>query len=253
MKQVGVKNELMKWTQAMDDVFVKAMLNQHYEDAGGIDEIDMLVEQNEVTLESFTSTQRESDEEVKNGSQSSNRTAQQEVRKKKEELREGNSMIQQYQTEEEIFKELVDIGIEKEYIEDCYLFLIQNTDKSRAFFGFPSEMGKSILSKMMAAIVNNLKSIFFGKIEADHWFLDLVLGEFLGDKIAVMQLGLQELVDRITSPAVLESKIMILRLAIFIWNCISFIHEFEILFKFFFLGSIPKCSSDEMGAVKAAG
>lgn len=83
-----------------------------------------------------------------------------------EELREGNSMIQQYKTEEEIFKELVDIGIEKEYIEDCYLFLIQNTDKSRAFFGFPSEMRKSILSKMMAAIVNNLKSIFFGKIEA---------------------------------------------------------------------------------------
>lgn len=31
MKQVGVKKELMKWTQAMDDVFVKAMLNQHYE------------------------------------------------------------------------------------------------------------------------------------------------------------------------------------------------------------------------------
>ncbi|KAI5683320.1 hypothetical protein M9H77_04548 [Catharanthus roseus] len=44
-----------------------------YEDvgkeAGGIDGIDMLVEQNEVILESFAKTQRVSDEEVKNRSQ----------------------------------------------------------------------------------------------------------------------------------------------------------------------------------------
>ncbi|KAI5673941.1 hypothetical protein M9H77_14305 [Catharanthus roseus] len=139
----------MKWTQAMDDTFVKAMLNQHYEgyrvegsftpiayinmenpntdkwrtkpinnydsleelftkdratgegsmtakekckrwayedvgkEAGGIDEIDMLVEQNEVTLKSFANTQRESDEEVKNGSQASKKTAQQQGKTKK--------------------------------------------------------------------------------------------------------------------------------------------------------------------------
>ncbi|KAI5669482.1 hypothetical protein M9H77_19335 [Catharanthus roseus] len=203
MKQAGVKKELMKWTKAMDDTFSWA-----YEDVGkevgGIDEINMLVEQIEVTLESFANTQREisnSEEVLKSA-----------LNNVAEALREGNSIIQQHKTrvyiEEEIFKELVAIRIEKEPIIDCYLFLIQNPDKLRGFFGCPSEMRKSILSKMMT----------------DHWIFDLVLvlflsrwgfldGPFFEKKIYELRcsplLFSKELVDRLLPllcPSLMNSK-----------------------------------------------
>ncbi|XVF38154.1 hypothetical protein REPUB_Repub20aG0075300 [Reevesia pubescens] len=70
-----------------------------------------------------------------------------------EAIREGNAVMERGQayvySEEEVFEELVNIGVEKHLIYSAYRFLIEDPARARAFFGFPAEERKDYLIQMM--------------------------------------------------------------------------------------------------------
>ena len=71
-------------------------------------------------------------------------------------VKEGLAIMERgcprYYSEDEVFSELVKIGIPTEHQLDAMLFLIKDPAKMRAFFGVPtSELRRAILLKMMYA------------------------------------------------------------------------------------------------------
>ena len=70
-----------------------------------------------------------------------------------EAIREGNAVMERGQShvysEEEVFEELVKIGIEKHLIYSAYSFLVEDPARVRVFFGFPVEERKDFLIQMM--------------------------------------------------------------------------------------------------------
>ena len=68
-------------------------------------------------------------------------------------IREGNTVLERSRarvySEDEIFNELVALGMDSSSIDEAYLFLTQNPDKVRALFGCPHGRRINILDKMM--------------------------------------------------------------------------------------------------------
>ena len=136
-------------------------------------EIDDMLCQNEISLENFNNSSKESDAQRSkacNNKQSQGTTATQGKKRKvtcdeefeslkgalhnvADALREGNTILEKSRprvySEKEIYDELVNIGVETDLIDDYYVFLCQNTEKVRSFFGCPSESRRNILNKLM--------------------------------------------------------------------------------------------------------
>lgn len=70
-----------------------------------------------------------------------------------EAIREGNAISerarQHVYTEEEVFAELVNIGVEKHLRYKAYTFLVEHPERARAFFGYPVDERKDFLLEMM--------------------------------------------------------------------------------------------------------
>ncbi|KAK1563637.1 hypothetical protein Q3G72_030491 [Acer saccharum] len=68
-------------------------------------------------------------------------------------IREGNKIIERGQPhrhlEQEVYDELINIGVPEELQLDAYLFLIDSESKKRAFFAVPSERRYELLLKLM--------------------------------------------------------------------------------------------------------
>lgn len=138
---------------------------------GSFIDVERLLSQNDITLECFDNVTKVSKDSNKRSSQgkSNIHTKKRKTAVTDEELqimkgaldnvasaiREGNVIFQNSRervySEAEIYDELIEIGIDSDNIDDCYLFLTQNQAKSRAFFGCPRERRKRILGKMMDA------------------------------------------------------------------------------------------------------
>nr|XP_027066631.1 uncharacterized protein LOC113692418 [Coffea arabica] len=156
-------------------------------------DVDRLLSQNEITIESFDNTTKDTGVKVSKAcnKKSVQGTSSTQGKKRKlsvvdEELeiikgaldnvadaiREGNFIFQNSRerlyTENEIYKELTSIGVEADSIDDCYLFLTQNQVKSRAFFGCPAERRKSILEKMMQQHIGKMMDGFRHSIHLDE-------------------------------------------------------------------------------------
>ncbi|KAF4378859.1 hypothetical protein G4B88_008329 [Cannabis sativa] len=70
-----------------------------------------------------------------------------------EAIREANAIAKRSQVqvyrEEEVFAELVNLGVDKRLRYKAYTFLTQNASKVRAFFGCPVEERKNFLLQLM--------------------------------------------------------------------------------------------------------
>ena len=70
-----------------------------------------------------------------------------------EAIREGNTVAKRGQarvySEEEVFAELVNLGVDKMIRYRAYTFLTENTSRVRAFFGCPVEDRKNFLLQLM--------------------------------------------------------------------------------------------------------
>ncbi|PON80153.1 hypothetical protein PanWU01x14_006030 [Parasponia andersonii] len=70
-----------------------------------------------------------------------------------EAIREGNTIAKRGQarvySEEEVFAELVNLGVDKRLRYRGYTFLTQNASRVRAFFGCPVEERKNFLLQLM--------------------------------------------------------------------------------------------------------
>ncbi|KAK0587055.1 hypothetical protein LWI29_016608 [Acer saccharum] len=142
--------------------------------------IDKLLSQNEVTLESVAHMDDYMDIMVSPGitSQIPTQNAQLKCKKRKasnvepnpdemikaihslaEAIKEGNSMFKKSQpqiySEQELWNDLQAIGFEQSILTDAYLYLIENPDKRRAFFGCPFEGRRDLLKRMMYGYGNH--------------------------------------------------------------------------------------------------
>ncbi|KAG6485803.1 hypothetical protein ZIOFF_054368 [Zingiber officinale] len=220
-----MKREYMKWAARMDEAFIEALLNQHYQgfreksdaikwktkvvsnynnleeffakdratregvetakekckrwinETNGVQvesiiDIDRMVCEKEISLEDFSYSGKDLDAPYSKYSDKKNQGSTNSQRKKKkvsndkelevlkfaldnvaEAIRERNFILQNSRTrvytENEIFNELIAIGVEENQIDDCYIFLTKNLDKARTFFGCPTERRKNILDKLM--------------------------------------------------------------------------------------------------------
>nr|XP_027083790.1 uncharacterized protein LOC113706101 [Coffea arabica] len=135
--------------------------------------IDDMLSQNEISLENFNNSSKELDAQRSkacNNKQSQGTTATQGKKRKvtcdeefeslkgafhnvADALREVNAILEKSRprvySEKEIYDELVNIGVEADLIGDYYVFLCQNTEKVRSFFGCLSERSRNILNKLM--------------------------------------------------------------------------------------------------------
>ncbi|KAK0575125.1 hypothetical protein LWI29_034351 [Acer saccharum] len=136
--------------------------------------IDKLLSQNEVTLESVAHMDDYMDTMVFAGttSQIPTRNAQLKRKKRKasnvehnpdemikaihfltEAIKEGNSMFEKSQpqvySEQELLNNLQAMGFEQSILTDAYLYLVENPDERRAFFGCLFEGCMDLLERMM--------------------------------------------------------------------------------------------------------
>ncbi|XP_071932568.1 uncharacterized protein [Coffea arabica] len=156
------KEKRMRWMNEPNGVQFESII-----------EIDDMLCQNEISLENFNNSSKELDAQRSkacNNKQSQGTTATQGKKKKvtcdeefeslkgalhnvADALREGNTILEKSRprvySEKEIYDELVNIGVETDLIDDYYVFLCQNTEKVRSFFGCPSERRRNILNKLM--------------------------------------------------------------------------------------------------------
>ncbi|KAJ7980104.1 Myb/SANT-like domain containing protein [Quillaja saponaria] len=72
-----------------------------------------------------------------------------------EAIREGNAVIERGRariySEDDIFTELVNIGLDQNILYSAYIFLIKDAARVRAFFGCPAEERKNFLLHIMDA------------------------------------------------------------------------------------------------------
>ena len=70
-----------------------------------------------------------------------------------EALKEGNSILKESRprvyAEEDVYNELIAIGVPQEHLVDCMVYLTDNPTKVRALFGVPSALRKDMLFKFM--------------------------------------------------------------------------------------------------------
>ncbi|XP_027169480.1 uncharacterized protein LOC113769246 [Coffea eugenioides] len=156
------KEKRMRWMNEPNGVQFESII-----------EIDDMLSQNEISLENFNNSSKELDAQRSkacNNKQSQGTTATQGKQRKvtcdeefeslkgalhniADSLREGNTILEKSRpgvySEKEIYDELVNIGVEADLIDDYYVFLCQNTEKVRSFFGCPSERRRNILNKLM--------------------------------------------------------------------------------------------------------
>ena len=68
-------------------------------------------------------------------------------------IREGNAIVEKAQpriySEEEVYSELLNIGVSENMQLDAFLFLIKRASQKRAFFAVPSDRRYELLLKMM--------------------------------------------------------------------------------------------------------
>ncbi|KAK2663187.1 hypothetical protein Ddye_001761 [Dipteronia dyeriana] len=139
-----------------------------------IESIDQLLSQNEVTLESVAHMDDDMDTIVspRTTSQIPTQTVQLKRKKRKtsnaehnpdemikavhslaEAIKEGNSMFEKSQpqvySEQDLWNDLQAMRFEQSILTDAYLYLVENPDKRRAFFGCPLESRKDLLEMMM--------------------------------------------------------------------------------------------------------